>query len=391
MIRAGVGLSTASDTHEAARESLRRALSGLEGERPDLCVVFTTVEHRHGWSEGLAAIAEASGTPYIVGCSASGVIAEGVEIEDGPAVGVLALASDTLSATPCLFHDGGDRGLTAGVRLGQRMVTSRGSHDLLLVWPDPFTVHPHRLLRGIDATLGGVPVAGGAASAAASADTFQFSGEEIASRAVSGVRLGGDFRHRIAVSQGCRPVGCPLRVTGAHENLVLELDGRPAIERLREIVPDDLLDDPERAQDLVSVALLPDPADAAIRPGEFLVRNIIAADPDTGVLGIADVVEEGQRLVFALREPGAARDDMARALARIAAEGAALRYRFGLYFDCLARGSSLYGKTGVDSEMLGRALPGVPVLGFFCNAEMAPMRGVNQLFTYTGVLVLVAD
>jgi small ligand-binding sensory domain FIST len=253
-------------------------------------------------------------------------------------------------------------------------------------------VHPDRLLQALDATLGGVPVVGGAASSSPDAEaTFQFSGNEGSDGAVSGVRLGGEFQHRVAVSQGCRPVGAPLRVTRAHENLILELDGRPALERLQEVVPQDLLEDPEHALNVVSVAFLPDPNDAVLRPGEYLVRNIVAADPDTGVIGVADAVEEGQSIVFALREPAAARDDLARSVSRLASERSALDYKFGLYFNCLARGRALYRRDGVDAELIARTLPGIPVLGFFCNAEIAPVRGANHLLTYTGVLLLVGE
>ena len=65
--------------------------------------------------------------------------------------------------------------------------------------------------------------------------------------------------------------------------------------------------------------------------------------------------------------------------------------RFGLYFNCLARGTALYGEEGVDARLLSEALPGVPLVGFHCNAELAPINGVNRLLTYTGVLVVVGE
>lgn len=391
MIRAGVGVSTEPRSVRAAAEAVERARDSLAGEPPDFCIAFATGDHGETLPSLLQTLASAAETPYVAGCSAAGVIAEGREIEDGPAIGVLAVASDTLKATPFVFRDAGDRGLTAGVRLGQRLMNSRGTRDLVLVWPDPHRVHPDRFLQGLDATLGGVPVVGGAASSSDAGATFQFSGNDHAEGAVSGVRLGGDFQHRLAVSQGCRPVGAPLRVTRSHENLILELDGRPALERLRDVLPQDLLDDPDHALNVVSVALLPDPQDAVLRPGEYLVRNIVAADPDTGVLGIADVVEEGQTIVFALREPAAARDDLVRAVSRLAGDRPALDYKFGLYFNCLARGRALYRKEGVDAALIALALPEIPILGFFCNAEIGPVRGVNHLLTYSGVLLLVAE
>jgi small ligand-binding sensory domain FIST len=235
-------------------------------------------------------------------------------------------------------------------------------------------------------------VAGGAASVRGDAPrTFQLSGGELSEGAVSGVRLGGKFVHHVAISQGHRPLGEPVRITRAHENLIFEVDGRPALDALRERAGDDFFDEPGSALDKLSIGFLPDPQSPRLSPGEFLVRNLVAIDPDTGVLGVADVVEEGEHVVFCVREPDAARQDLARLLALVSAERPARDFRFGLYFDCLARGRALYGKEGVDAAVIARSLPGVPVLGFFCNAEIAPLRGANYLFTYTGVLVLVAE
>ena len=294
--------------------------------------------------------------------------------------------SDQLRATPFLFRDAGDHGLTAGTRLGQRMVGSRDSGDLLVVWPDPYHVRPDRLLTGLDALLPGLPVVGGAASARINGATLQFCGTETADAGVSGLRMGGRFRHTVAVTHGCAPLTKPLRATRVHENLIFELDGRPAFDVLREQAPDDLMQDLSAAIRFLFVGLLPPGA----AENDYLIRNIVTADPDTGVVAISDRVGEGQQLVFALRERDAARRDLAHALDRVRSE-AGREYRFGLYFNCLARGRALYREPGVDAAEIHRALPDVPILGFFCNAEIGPLKGENQLFTYTGVLVLVGE
>lgn len=392
MIYAGVGLSTEPDTERAGQDAATQAATGLPEGHADFAVVFVTAEHGREIPELVQAVGATVGTPYVVGCSASGLFASGQEVEDGPAVGVLAVRSETMRGTPFLFGDTGDHGLTAGLHLGQRLLASRDSGDVVLVWPDPYVVRPDRLLQGLDATLGPVPVAGGAASSPApSGGTFQFSGGEVATGAVSGLRLGGHFRHHVALTQGCRPLGEPRRVTSAHDNLVLEVDGVPALEALRASAPEGLFDDPEEALRSLTIALLPEPGESILRPGEYLVRNIVAVDPDTGVIAVAADLEEGQSILFAHREPAAAREDIDRMAARVAAEAPKGGYRFGFYFNCLARGRSLYGREGIDSAALARHLPDVPLLGFFCNAEIAPLRGANHLFTYTGVLVLFSD
>jgi len=387
MIRAAVGISTKSNTAGAALDAAGQVLEQLGDHLPEWCIVFATDEHTEYLESMQESLAGALGTPYIVGCSATGVLACGQEIQQGPALGVLAVHSDQIRATPFLFRDTGDHGLTAATRLGQRMVGSRGSDDLLIVWPDPYHVRPDQLLAGIDAVLSGLPVVGGAASGRRNGATLQFCGTEAADAGVSGVRLGGNFRHTVAVTHGCAPLADAVRATRVHENLLLELDGRPAFGVLRDQAPPELLDDPGSAFHRLFVGLVPPGA----AEGDYLIRNIVAADPDTGVVAISEPVTEGQRLVFALREPDAARKDLERALDGLASPEMAGEYRFGLYFNCLARGQALYREPGVDAAQIRRALPDVPILGFFCNAEIGPQRGQNQVFTYTGVLLLVAE
>ena len=387
MIRAAVGLSQEPNTARAALDAARQVLRQLDGAQPDWCIVFASDEHTKYAGSLQQALSSALGTPYVVGCSAAGVLGADREIDEGPGLGVLAVASDQLTATPFLFQDAGDRGLTAATRLGQRMLGSKDSGDLLLVWPDPFHVRPDLLLTGIDALLPGIPVVGGASSSRHNGPTLQFCGTEAASSAVSGVRIGGRFRHSVVVTQGCAPLGPPLKATQVHENLILELDGRPALDVIREQAPEGSLDDPAVAALTLFVGLVPSNA----ADTDYLVRNIVSIDPDTGVVALADRLAEGQRLVLAARQPEAARRDLERVLERVRSENDGSAYRFGLYFNCRARGRALYREPDVDATLLGRYLPGVPLLGFFCDAEMAPLGGQNRLFTYSGVLLLVSE
>lgn len=390
MIRAAVGKSTQQNSARAALEAAAQIGSTFDGARPDWCVAFFTPAHAQTMTAMLESLSEAVGTPYVVGCSGSGVLVPGWEIEDGPGLAVLAVQSDQIRATPFLFQDDGDHGMTAGVRVGQRLVNSRNSEDLLLVWPDPFAVRPDRFLQSLDAVLGQVPVVGGAASGRGR-ETVQFCGNEFGASSVSGMRLGGKFHHVVGVTQGCRPLGDPLCVTRAHENLILELDGESAYAVLKRQAPPGLLDDLEWGLNFLFVGLLPEAGGPDDGSGEYLVRNIVEADPDTGVMAIAEPVEEGQRLLLAHREGKAAEADLLEMLERVSPEKTGLNYRCGFYFNCLARGRSLYGEEGKDSALLKRVLPDVPIVGFFCNAEIGPLRGVNRLFTYTGVLLLIAE
>jgi small ligand-binding sensory domain FIST len=323
----------------------------------------------------------------VIGCSTSGVICPGREIDEGPVIGLIAVSSEALRATPIFFHDGGDHGLTAGIRLGQRLAASRSTDDLLLLLPDPFHLRPDHLLRAVDAVLGPVSVVGGAPSATPpGAPTFQFSGSEIGESAVAGLRLGGDFRYRVVVTHGSLPLGPPLRVTRSHDNLLLELEGRAAFSMLCEIVPE-ASNPGESWPGTLFLGVLDDPA----ADGTYTIRNIVSVDPDTGVVAVADSVEEGQHVVFLRRDGAAARRELAGILETIDPSRTGVAYRFGLYFDCVARGRWFYGEPDVDAKLIGRYLPDLPFLGMYSNAEIGPIDGENRLLTYSGVLLLVGD
>jgi small ligand-binding sensory domain FIST len=306
-------------------------------------------------------------------------------------VGVLAAASDQLRATPFLFEDVGDRGLTAGTRLGQRLISSRATDDLVLLWHDPHRIHPQRLLEGLRFALGDVSVAGAASSAnSPDAGTFQFSGDEAGPAAVSGLRLGGAFRYHAAVSQGCRSVGAPMRVTRAHDNIILEIDGRPALRVARERVPEVFATETAEVRKTLFVG--PADSDAPLDSREAPpYRRVVAADPDTGILAIASDVQEGQYVTLAVQDGAVARSDLDRSIRRAVAESPGVSFRFGLYFNCLARGRNLYQESAVDTSVISRVLPDLPVLGFFGNAEIAPVAGTNRVLTNSGVLVLVGE
>ncbi len=389
MIRAAVALSTEPNSARAALEVARELHGSLDGAAPNCCIVFATDEHLEQIEMLRETLCSALDTPYVVGCSASGLLVSGVESESGPALGVLAIVSDQLRTTPFLFPDVGDHGATAAAQLGQRMLGSRDSSDLMLVWPDPFSVRPDQLIATLDGVLPGLPLVGAAASSGRHDRSVQFCGGEISEQAVSGLRLSGSFRHAIGVTQGCGPIGRPLRVTSAHDNLLLELEGRPAYDLLEEIAPRELLQDPAKAMNYLFVGLKP--KGRAAEPSDYLVRNLIALDPDTGVLAITDRVSDGSEIVFAHRSAEAARADLDRMLESVSPQRTGVDYRFGLYFNCRARGSSLYGEAGVDAAEIRRRFPDLPLLGFFGNAEIGPVDSENRLFTYTGVLLLVGE
>jgi small ligand-binding sensory domain FIST len=208
---------------------------------------------------------------------------------------------------------------------------------------------------------------------------------------VAGLELSGSFGAAIDITQGCQPITAPMVITKAERNLILEIDHRPAVEAFLRVLKGPLADDLRRALMFVFVGLPATANQNHIVPGEYLVRNIVGLDPSKGILGVAEQVREGQQMIFAMRDGQRAREDLNQMLQRQAQKLNGKKPAFGLYFNCCARGNSLYGMPGIDTAYIRQALGDFPLLGLFGGYELAPLGRANHLFAYTGVLALITE
>src|SRR6185295_8097694 len=140
---------------------------------------------------------------------------------------------------------------------------------------------------------------------------------------------------------------------------------------LRSRLPRPLADSLGKLGGHLFVGLPPDPLQEDILPGEYLVRNLVAIDAGRGALIVGATVRRDEPVHFVLRDGQAAREDLKEMLQRVDRD-AGSRQRFGFYFNCAARGSSLYGMPGIDTAYISSAFGDLPIIGFFGNAEIAP-------------------
>lgn len=234
---------------------------------------------------------------------------------------------------------------------------------------------------------------------------------------LSGVAFGEGVALISRVTQGCQPVAPEREVTLAEGNVLLELDGEPALDvMLRDL--DVSLDKPRAALDVVRRTLvgLSSPGDRGVhRTGNFgadvVVRHIIGVDPGRRGIAIAERPRAGQRAAFCQRDVHAARADLMRICAEIREElepeevleatAAALaapheessphparRIRGAIYISCAGRGGPHFGAPNAELQIVRHALGDVPLVGFFAGGEISR----HHLYGYTGVLtVFVAN
>jgi small ligand-binding sensory domain FIST len=391
MIRAGAGQSSSSSTEQAAEQAATAAMAQAGVPRADAVVVFFTVEHARHHQTLFSTLARMTGTDQIVGSSAAGILTGAGEVEGQQGLAVLVFSSNEIQSRPFLFQPLRERDAEVGAEIAQR-VGPRQPSSLLILFPDTYHGQPHQLLQSMEQQIGFVPVVGAGSSENGIAQaTYQFCGENCASNSVAGAQLSGSFEMTIDITQGCQPITEPMVITRADKNLIFEINHRPALEIFSKLLKGPLAQDLRRALMFLFVGLPAGTDRDTVGPGQYLVRNIIELDPEKGSIGIPEEVREGQSMIFALRDGQRARDDLNQMLQRQRRKLEGKPPAFGFYFNCCARGSSLYGIPGIDTAYIRQALGDFPLIGMFGGYELAPLGRRNHLFAYTGVLALIID
>jgi small ligand-binding sensory domain FIST len=392
MIRAGVGQSQRPSTAEAAQEAANQAMSQAGIARADMAVVFFSADHASYQRELVQSISRTVGTDCIVGSSGTGVLTGDGEIEGGNGIAVLAWSAEEIVGRPFMFEPLKGNEENVGATFGDFLAKTQDDNSLMILLPDTYNGNPQLLLEAMAAKAEFHPVVGAGSSENGTAGaTYQLCGDKVASNALAGAYLSGEFNVHVDITQGCQPITEPMVITKAERNLIHEIDGRPALEVFARLLKGPLAEDLRRALMVLFVGLPADRRENSVAPGKYLVRNIIGLDPEKGIVGVAQEVSEGEALIFTMRDGERAREDLNQMLRR---QGEKLNGRkpgFGLYFNCCARGGSLYGIPGIDSAYIRQALGDFPLIGMFGGYELAPLGRANRLFAYTGVLALVTE
>jgi small ligand-binding sensory domain FIST len=379
-LRCGVlwasAVSQFPDSDRAAADACNGLREQLAGTDPDWLIAFVSAQHRDvmlGIGERLRS--EFPGA-LLFGCNAQSVIGAGREIEEGPGLALVGAALPGVSLHP--FH-------VPASRLPELPIPAESDFVLLA---DPFSAELDGILAQLDHAYPGRTKVGGVASGIREpGESLLYLADGQARAGIAGIALHGEIGIDSLVAQGCRPVGQPLFVTGAEGGVVHEIDGEAPVEILSRLF-DAAGDARERAlfQNSLFLGIAMRDAESEYGQGDYLIRNLVGADPETGALHVAAHLEERQVVQFHVRDAHTADADLAEHLERYA--GLAPQPHGALLFSCLDRGRGLYGVADHDCDLFRQCLGRVPVGGFFCNGEIGPISGQTFLHGYTSAFAL---
>jgi small ligand-binding sensory domain FIST len=367
---------------QAVGEAAGEVLEQLGGKDADLVVCFVSPHHVGVLEDVAGALRGVLEPRVLLGGTAASIIGSGREVEEEPALSLFAARLPDSRLTPVALRveetpDGA--ALLGWPDPGESPPTT------LLMFADPFTFPVDAFLERCNADTPDLRVIGGLASAAVRPGGNRLVlDDRILDSGAVGVLVDSGIEVRTLVSQGCRPIGRPYVVTRSQRNFVEELGGQPALERLQEVAAGATEEERELLRSGLHVGLVVDEHKAEFERGDFLVRNLLGADRESGALAVGDRVTVGQTVQFHVRDADAADEDLRELLAGVDAEAA-------LLFTCNGRGKHLFGAPDHDAGLVEQLLGPIPLAGCFCAGEIGPVGGRNFLHGFTASLALFGE
>jgi small ligand-binding sensory domain FIST len=325
--------------------------------------------------------------PLLVGCSSQGLIANERELEENPGLtlGLYYLPGAELKAVyfnQAQVEEANGPGYWK-LETGIEADATNG----WLVFADPFHLDSESWLRTWNEAYAPLPVMGGLASGGDQSTQLYLNGEVYEEGGVA-LSVGGGVALAGVTSQGCTPIGETWTLTKVEENIIHQIGNRPAYEVLAETFGKLSAEDQLKARGNLFIGLVVNEYLEDFQRGDFLIRNLLGADPKSGSIAVGALPRQGQTVQFQRRSAAAATEDMNALLTRVKNQLEDKGILGACLCCCNGRGKNMFGSPDHDAQMVQQQLGPLALTGFFCNGEIGPVGEKNFLHGYTASLAL---
>ncbi len=375
---------------EQALQSWARHLrSNFPAPSVDLGLVFLGPAHINRASEILEILRVHAQIPLLAGASGAGLIAESQEFEEAPgiALGLYHLPGAKLES----FHITPEDIEIVNQPAGWRDWTGLkpGEPGGWLLFADPFQMDCEGFIKDWNIAFPGVPMAGGLASAEpGQVGTKIFLNGEAFDEGVVAISIGGEVELATVLSQGCIPIGETWTITRARGNLIQGIGNRPAFNIIENTLQSLSDREKEKLRGNLFIGLAMDEYREDFEIGDFLIRNLLGADPASGSIAVGAHPRTGQTMQFQRRDAETANQELDQLLQRRSLELGSRPVYGGCLCTCTGRGYRLFGYPNHDAGLITERFGAIGLAGFFCNGEIGPVRGKTFLHGYTASLAL---
>jgi small ligand-binding sensory domain FIST len=383
-------LSTAASTERALEEVCIQARERLP-DPPELALLFFSPHHAEA-DAALAGVASRVQARCLIGCVGEAVIGNDQEIEQRPAISLwLGKWTRPIQVEP--FHLTSEQTSEGESLMGwpDGILSADPNEAVLLTLGDPLSFPVDAFLAQVNADYPGLRVLGGMASGTFGQGVSPLvSHDRVVKGGAVGVLLQGAIGLRGIVSQGCRPIGRPLVITRGQENIIAELGGRPPLALLQQLWQE--LNDRDRQlfQRGLHLGLVINEYQADFQRGDFLVRNVLGLERESGALAIADHIRVGQTVQFHIRDAASADEDL-HALLQLDLQAHERPPAGALVFSCNGRGTRLFQEPNHDARVIRSEAGPIPLAGLFAAGELGPIGGRNFIHGFTASVALFEE
>ena len=395
--RAGVGTSHHHNPNVAGREAAEQALKEASIAKADFVFMFATIGYdQHSL---LRAVREATGGAPLSGCSAEGTLHGDEADESNFSVVVTAISSDELQWTNGLAKGLSGDSRTVGQRVAQDLLPHLSADTIgLFVFPDGLNLSLYDFFAGLEENLPSerfLPMWGGGAGNNFSVETptYQYCDDEVISDGVSYALLSGEAQTSWAISHGLIPIGGERIVTRSKGNVIYEIDGKPAVEVLKEYLPEQaLVEDRDWMQYAVSLALCFE-APSYMKDEEYVVRGVPGVRMADGAITVQTEVQEGTSIWFSSRDKEKMTTGLERMAHQIKEQLGGEKPKIVFQFECMTRGKTMLReqeKLQILKQFRQSVGPDVPWAGFYTIGEIGPVEQHNNQHLFTSVVLALS-
>lgn len=327
--------------------------------------------------------------PLLIGCSGASLVAGAEEIEDQPGLSLtlLHLPDAELNAVHFTQREVEQEGDAAFWH--QQTGVLPAATNGWLVFADPFQMDCESWMRQWNEAYPSLPVVGGLASGdpAAQGTELYLNGEVFDEGAVA-LSVGGEVGLASVVSQGCTPIGETWTLTRVERNLIHGIANRRAYDVLTDTWNQLSDAEKQKTQGNLFIGLVINEYLDDFHRGDFLIRNLLGADPASGIVAVGAFPRLGQTIQFQRRDAAAATEDLRELLHRARRDYPGGTILGGCLCCCNGRGKNLFGESSHDARLIQEELGPLGLGGFFCNGEIGPVGKRSFLHGYTASLAL---
>lgn len=395
-IRVTVGVADDPDAATAGRVAVEQALREAPTRAPNCALLFST--SRHDPRDLLASVKQAlSGEVPVYGGYAVGVISADTLGYDGFQVGVALFWLNEGDLEILVGRGLSDGEAAVGTDLVRRLCARdyRGLPSLLLLYDSVNRTGNRLRLNMATALLEGsfsqlpddIPLVGaGLVGDMQCRATHQWTGDTVEAQTALLLAFSGNIEIEQVVLHGCRPASAYHRITKIDDNVVLEIDHRPALDVVAELLGPESGRSWKDYRFFVTLGVNKGDKYGAFDPNLYANRMCMAVDVERrGLVMFEPDLRAGDLVQLMLRSVDCSY--IGEKIGTYLAERPGRRPIFALYIDCAGRASAYSHLDEEEATYVQAALKDVcPLLGFYSGVEVARIGGAPQALDWTGVL-----